>query len=378
MKKVGIITFHRSYNCGSMLETYALHYYLKKIGIPSEVIDFSNTGQRRLYSVFFENTTFKNIVKNILIFPHKGRITLNNTQYEKFKNQYFSLSQEFQYMDQLKETKYDIVIAGSDQIWNVTISDSDDTYFLPWMRRGRKIAYAPSLGAKNIIQWSDQPEQYGKWIKEFDAISVRELNGAKWLKELTGRETEILPDPTLLLDAEEYEKLLDNTCTPKGDYIFFYSPSFQRDVCRLVKKLSCRYGMPILVWSTKTYYTRAAYRYGFLLPRYESPAVYLSLIRNAALVITTSFHGTVFSTIFRKKFYVIKNEGMFGDDDRVWTLLDSVKMTERLITSDYNDKYDYLQAISYKEYDDAICQLRKRADDFLRDNVKAYYDEDIK
>lgn len=376
MKKIGIITFHRSYNCGSMLETYALHYFLKKIGIPNEVIDFSNSGQRRLYAVFFECNTFRNILKNIMIFPHKSRIARNNRQYEEFKNRNLRLSQEFRYMEQLKGN-YDIVIAGSDQIWNITIQDGDDAYFLPWLKKGRKVAYAPSFGAKNIMIWSEQPERYNRWIRAFDALSVRESNGAKWIRELTGREAEILPDPTLLLDAEEYEKLLDDTCTPKEDYIFFYSPSFQKDICRLVRKISRRYGMPVVVWNTKTYYTRAVYRYGFVLPHYESPAVYLSLIRNAALVITTSFHGTVFSTIFRKRFYVIKNGDMFGEDDRVWTLLESVKMVERLIASDYSNEYDYLQMISYEEYETALGRLREQAYDYLNRNVKAYCNEDI-
>lgn len=67
MPKTGIITFHRSYNCGSMLESYAIQRYLSKIGIENEIIDFSNIGQRKLYAIFFECNSIKNIIKNMLV-----------------------------------------------------------------------------------------------------------------------------------------------------------------------------------------------------------------------------------------------------------------------------------------------------------------------
>lgn len=66
-KKIGIITFHNSYNCGSMLESFAIQKIIEKLGGNPEIINFSNSGQRRLYSVFFKNNSIKNIIKNILI-----------------------------------------------------------------------------------------------------------------------------------------------------------------------------------------------------------------------------------------------------------------------------------------------------------------------
>ena len=65
MKKIGIITFHNSYNCGSMLESYAIQKYLQKQKLENEIIDFSNNGQKKIYSILFKNSSIKNIIKNI-------------------------------------------------------------------------------------------------------------------------------------------------------------------------------------------------------------------------------------------------------------------------------------------------------------------------
>lgn len=90
---------------------------------------------------------------------------------------------------------------------------------------------------------------------------------------------------------------------------------------------------------------------GFKLPDFEDPKAYLQLMKNAEMVITTSFHGTVFSTIYRKKFWVIKNGGMYGNDDRVKTLLSDLAITDRLIELPFDEKFNYMKSVDYSEYE---------------------------
>ena len=85
-KLVGIITFHNSYNCGSMLQAYALQNIVEKLGYNPEIIDFSNNGQKSVYSVKENNNSLKNIIKNIILRPHRTQIKLNFDSYENFKN----------------------------------------------------------------------------------------------------------------------------------------------------------------------------------------------------------------------------------------------------------------------------------------------------
>ncbi len=376
--KIGVITFHNSYNCGSMLESYAIMKYLQNKNYNVEIIDFSSQGQQELYSTFFKNNSLKNILKNIIIFPYKRRINYNNKKYEEFKNEHFNLSSKINNHD-FSKLKYDINIAGSDQIWNITIEDYDDAYFLNWVTYGKKVAYAPSFGAKDLQEYAkDNIRKYSDFLNSFDALSIRENNGQKWIKQICGKEVPVLLDPTLLLDSKEYDKILDNKCTPNNDYIFLYCPSFKRNICKFVKKVSKKYNLPVIAWSTKSFYIKQIGKLGFSLPKYESPAVYLSLIKNAKLIFTTSFHGTIFSTIYKKNFYVLKNGEMFGNDDRVRTLVSTLGIEDRLIDYNYDSNYDYMENVDYTKYNKLLPEEQKKSERYLKENIGVELNEKCK
>lgn len=374
MKKVGIITFHNSYNCGSMLESFAMQKTIEKLGMNVEIINFSNEGQKKLYSVFFKNNSFKNILKNILLIPYAKEIRKNNDKYQEFMNQNFNLSKPMAKIEELEDKDYSIIIAGSDQIWNITIEDSDDAYFLPWVKNARKVAYAPSFGSKNIMKFSENSKKYADYLNDFNALSIRENNGQKWIKHLIDKEVPVLLDPTLLIDREEYDSIMSKSKQTYGDYIFFYSPSFDEKSCNFVKKIAEKNNMKVITWSAKSYYVKLIKRFGFILAEFESPSIYLELINDASLVITTSYHGTIFSTIYRKKFITIKNGGMYGDDDRVMTLLTQIDMLDRLLPADFDDSYDYLMDIDYSNYEKLLAELKNRSLNYITENVKDYYE----
>lgn len=373
MKKIGIITFHNSYNCGSMLESYAMQTIIEKQNIQAEIVNFSSDGQKELYSVWFKNNSIKNIIKNIILIPVHKRLINNNNKYEEFKNKNFKLSKQYNSGDKIDEMDYDIVIAGSDQIWNITIKDADDVYFLNWVKNARKVAYSPSFGAKKISDYTTNIEKYQNYLTDFDALSIRENNGKKWLKELINKDVDVLLDPTLLLDCEDYDKIMATDIKINDKYIFFYSPSFNINICKYVKKIADKYNLKVITWSTKSYCTKMIKRFGFVLPDYENPSMYLYLIKNAELVLTTSYHGTIFSTIYRKKFITIKNGEMYGNDDRVITLLSQMDMMDRLIPYEFDDKFDYLSNVDYSKYDESIKKLREKSMKFINENVVNYY-----
>lgn len=371
MKKIGIITFHNSYNCGSMLESYAIQKKISDIKKTKvEIINFSNDGQHEIYAEWYKNNSLKNIIKNILIFPARKRIKNNNQMYEKFKNEHFNLTKSYSNINELSDEDYDYVVSGSDQIWNITIEDGDDAYFLPWVKKAKKIAYAPSFGAKKIKDYTDDYKKYCDYINGYDFLSVRENNGQTWIKEMTGKKVPILLDPTLLLKREDYDKLVDNNISTPEKYIFFYSPGFDKKICEYVKKISEKYNLKVITWSTKSYYIKRVKRFGFELAEYENPSSYLYYVKNAELVLTTSFHGTIFSTIYNKKFITIKNGGMYGDDDRVITLLNQLEMMDRLIPHIFDENFDYMKDIDYSKYNEKVNKLSKISEDYLRKSLQ--------
>ena len=374
MKKVGIITFQNSYNCGSMLESYALQNYLKKMKIDSELIDFSSQGQKEMYGTYFKSNSLKNIVKNIIIFPYIKKIRKNNEMYKKFLKDNLITSKKINTEDDFKNLDYSSVIAGSDQVWNVTIPDYDKAYFLQWVKNAKKIAYAPSFGAKNPVKYANNLEEIKEMIADFDYLSIRENNGKKWIYDMIKRDVPVLIDPTLLLNADDYEKIVSKDMNINYKYIFLYCPSFKTDICKFVKKISDKYNLPVIAWSAKSFYVKNIGKLGFKLPEYENPSSYLYLIKNAELVFTTSFHGTIFSTIYKKKFFTIKNGEMYGDDDRVMTLINNLGLQDRLLEYKFDNNFDYLKDVDYSNYDNELIKNKKIAENYLKESLSDEYE----
>lgn len=365
-KKIGILTFHASYNCGSMLQTYAMQTYLNKLGYNCEIINFSTDAQQKLYSLYSGKRTPKYLVRDFIFLCHHKRIENNFDRYETFKTNVFNLSDKSaKKMDEISIDEYSCLIAGSDQIWNITISDFDDAYFLPWSGI-KKIAYAPSFGARNPAEYSDCINKYIEYMKDFDYLSVREKNGQKWIRELTGKDVPVVFDPTLLIEKEDYDTIVSDELILPNKYIFYYSPSYSIPINKMVKKISKKYNMPVIAFNSKAFYLRGMNFHGFKLPTFEDPKAYLQLMKNAELVITTSFHGTVFSSIYRKKFWVVKNGGMYENDDRVMTLLTDLSITDRLIELPFDEEFDYMKPVDYINYDKRIKDLKNKSQMFLK------------
>lgn len=370
--KIGIITFHASHNCGSFMQAYALQQFLRKKGFLNEIINFSNQGQRELYRSIPKINSAKNLIKNIVLLPHHRILKRTNQEYSNFINANLSLSTgTFLNDKQLKQAKlpYDTYISGSDQIWNITIDDSDDVYFLDFVKNGRKIAYAPSFGAKKISNHTTNEEynKYKKLLSSYNSLSIRENNGRKWLKSMLGKTVPVVLDPTLLLDSQDYRKIERpyDEKIKKGTYIFYYSPNYDPKINQLVKKIAKKYHLKVVAWNPKSFYLKRMNFSNFYLPKVQNPGVYLSLIRDAAMIITTSFHGTIFSTIYRKKFWTIKNGGMFGDDDRVKTLVEQLHISENLISMEFDETFDYLKNPNYREYEQELIKLREKSTKYL-------------
>lgn len=365
-KTVGILTFHASHNCGSMLQAYALQTFLSKQAYQPEIVNFASPGQIALYEVFTPNRSLKQIVRNLILLMNRKRLLKCVKAYETFINNYFVLSGDLKTsVQELKDAPYHAVIAGSDQIWNTTIADYDDAYFLSWVKSAKRIAYAPSFGAKNPLKYAQNPREISRWLEEFNSLSVREKNGQRWIADMIGKEVPFVLDPTLLLEAQDYDQIAAVDLQLPEKYIFYYSPGYSLKINRLVQRISRKYKMPVIAFNTKSFVLRGMHLTGMQLPEYENPSAYLQLMKNASLVITTSFHGTIFSTIFKKKFWVIKNGGMYGDDDRVASLTDALQIGSRVITEEYNDSFDYMQEVDYSLYLKNLLSYQKISQEYL-------------
>ena len=369
-KKIGIITFHSSHNCGSMLQAYALQTVLEnRYGAEVEIIDFSNCGSRNLYGLFDFRLKKSAIKHNLLTVMHWKLVNQYRGDYISFKEQYLhTTKQQFKDHKDLETLngKYDLVIAGGDQVWNVLCPDADDAYFLDFIHEGKKAAYSPSLGGNNINEVIKDTSKYKKLLEQFDYISVREPNGQKWLEQLTGRKVPIIADPTLLLSHEEW---LQNFSIPYMDekYIFNYAFFHNRPAANAaIQKISEEMGLPVYVLDSKSW---AAYRldkYGIKKFPTTGPIAFLTLMENAEWVLTQSFHGTLFSAMFHKNFWSYRAPSVNKPgDDRAIAILKQLGLMDRYQVIDELPNQDFSNAIDYEDTDELILKLRSTAFSYL-------------
>ncbi|MBL4249771.1 polysaccharide pyruvyl transferase family protein [Vibrio fluvialis] len=368
MKKVGVITYHASHNIGSMLQTYALQYTLKnRYSCDVDIIDFSSPAQQNMYSIFPKIDGINTFIKNGLNVIFYKIIKSRFDEFEKFIKDYFNTTPNFyENIQEMKELEgvYDYVICGSDQIWNVNCTDFDDAYFIPFIKKTTKISYAPSLGGKDITKSGVDLQKYKNYLSEFSHLSVREINGKKWLDSLTGRDFDIVADPTILVDFDEWDSLASKR-EFEGDYIFFYGVPFSPQTYDVVMEISKKLDMPVIMLDAKSWVYKFNFYKGIKLSKFGGPKSYLSLIKYSKLVITTSFHGSIFASIFHKNFWTVTYKETNKDDDRVKTLLSQLDFPNRLIYLEEHENYDLLEDMDYSHYEENITSFREKSFEFL-------------
>ena len=370
-KKIGIITFHASHNCGSILQAYALQNFIVNTwNVECEIINFSNEEQQRLYATNYKPKNIKELLRNILNLVFKKILDAHSQDYKLFIQDKLSLSQNsYCVTSELEKNSfnYDLYITGSDQVWNIQAKDFDDAYFLNFVKDRPRIAYAVSLGATNM-NLSEDREKYVKYLENFDGISVREVNGQKWIQEMTSKKVELCVDPTLLVDKQLWDDLeLFEQINEK--YIFWYAMTYKSDVRKVVTEISKKYNMPVYIIDAKEWSRRFLFLHGIKLASNGGPVSFLSLIKNAEMVITSSFHGTVFSYKYQKNFWYLNIHSKNTNDDRAIGLLRQLGLENRyvnkkeVITLDLMKEPDYTQKTDIeKNIEKSIAFLNKYID----------------
>lgn len=355
-KKLGLITYHRALNYGSVLQAYALQKVLNK-SFKCEIIDYQTDKQKEMYTVIKPWNNVRNIVHNVFFLLDKNYIKKHRESFLKFYERNLIFSKKINNRSDLTRLnrEFDAFCCGSDQVWNVSIADFDDSYFLSFADKF-KFSYAPSLGNVKNFNPIKNNVNINSLLRDFEFISVREKTGKKELEKYTKKPIKIVLDPTLLLNKKEWDTFLTDNY-PKEKYIFFYSIDYNKSILKIVKMISKELKLPVyVIFSTgKTY---SAQLKGFKRVKSSSPEDFITLIKHAEYVISTSFHGTVFSLIYHKEFILpqVDSNKKLNGDDRLKTLLSHCNIeAETRIISQANIKHvKSLEKINYNNVDEYL------------------------
>ena len=223
--RTGLITFHFAHHYGAQLQALATMRAIQSLGHDCEIIDYRLPHTTRTNQLFKKSGGVRGMASDAHTALHYGAFQRRFRRFEAFVAEEMALSpRRYTAFEQLRADPpaYDVYVAGSDQIWNPYIFQDkqfDPPFLLGFVREGRRIAYAPSLGVPELPE--DKAEELRRFLTPFSALSVREKRGQVLLREAAGRDARVVLDPTLLLTGEDWGEL---AAAPKrqGPYILCY------------------------------------------------------------------------------------------------------------------------------------------------------------
>lgn len=346
MPSAGIITFHNAENYGAALQTYALKKTLENYGCDTRVIDYRNRG-----------VYIRNMMKNAYYFVTGQNPLKNRRAFRSFQNNYLNLTEEIyrNVSDFEKDsTRFDFLFFGSDQIWNPDLSDGfDDIYFGQFRSFAKKIAYAASFGRDNIT--SDEQVIINRLLSQFDAVSVRE----ETMLPLIDHEAECVLDPCMLLSAEEWNKIESQNIECEN-FILIYQLHVIRELLPFAKKLAQEKNLKIAIISP---YPMLNIDHSIQKVGKISPRAFLAYFRQADMVLSDSFHGTIFSIIYEKPFYVFLPS---EKTNRITSLLNKLNLSDRLFVE--NQASDH--QIDYRDVNARLDAEINRSLAFIHRNLQ--------
>lgn len=377
MKKIGIITITDYNNYGNRLQNYAVQEVLRSLGFSVNTIPNSVSVKS---SNHFVPLTRLNKLKSMSIGDIYNKISskLIKKHYENhIRSKRINTFKDFS-INHITETEYsitsenipnhiseeyDFFIVGSDQTWNPVFRYGASFDFLTFAPKDKRIAYAPSFGINEIPQ--EYIERYKLWISEIRSLSVREIAGAKIIKNLTDREATVLVDPTLMLDKNKWLSISEASPNkPKEKYLltYFLGP-ISLENKRKIKQIAKKNNFVVVslndIYDSKTYVS--------------NPSEFIDFIHSASILCTDSFHGAVFSILFEKPFIVFERvSNVPSMNSRIETLLSTFKFKDRLDVNLINNK-DFLE-IDYSHVPPILEKERKKTITYLEQalEVKGY------
>lgn len=358
-QKIGLVTFQNAYNHGAVLQMFSLYSLLKEQGYNVKVINYKNEYFIEYYIHRYSiicSAGLKSKIRiafNFVLNPWSyigpnarrkkmARFIEQNIEMSAWinKNELPSLNKE-----------YDTFIVGSDQVWNMGLSNFDKTYFLDFVEEQKKvIAYAASIGKEYITGF--EFDGLGENIGKYNSVSVRERKAKEILKEYLSVESDVVLDPTLLHDRVFWSKIAEQSKRiPKKDYVLLYMIQESTNLISFAERIAREENLEIVtIFGAKI-------KSKHTTMRDASIEDFLGLIKNAKYTFVTSFHGLVFSLIFNTPFYYELAKKIPNNNSRLMDLCSMLHVEGREII----DENSMFEPINWDEVNSLLANERSKS-----------------
>lgn len=360
-KKIGIITVHRNVNYGANLQAFASAKFLTKSGFDAEIVDYLPKNLDKDNYLFSwlksswdndKNRSFSHRLKLflalLLSIPDKNK---KLKAFYKFREQKCDKSPKYNSLNEVIKADYTDIVCGSDQIWNPDITEGiNPIYFGDILGVKNKVSYAASMGRE---KYNGTDEMLAaKLINKIDYVSVREEKSVDYIEKISGKKVSCVCDPVFLLEKQEYIKIA-KPIKIKKPYLLVYSVVGNNDMLNAALEFAKKKNLTVVEICQSKNHKRKHIQLSS-----ASPEEFLGAILNAEYVVTNSFHGTAFSIIFEKNFYVFDNKVR---GSRITDLLIKAGLTDCMVQGEILQK----ESIDYDKVNENLKQYIEQSKNFL-------------
>ena len=366
--KIANLTLDGYFNYGNVLQRYAVCNLLMGLGAEVESLWFSPQAGflpylQSHYPWMKESWDWKTWVKlgiNWKGATHKMFSGENaweaarNAVIKSFVDRYIPMRYDVDFTRVADE--YDYFVTGSDQVWNPYFADLEKL-FIKFAPGGKRVSYAASISSPEIPQ--DKLQMFIDGVNGMKEISVREQAGAELIEQLTGRKVEVVADPTMLVAAEKWREIARKPSWLKGDEKILTTYFLGKRPDEVINRLAMEHGLKVVNILDEHVFEHYA----------VAPEEWLWLIDNASLMYTDSFHGTVFSILFRRTFVVTERIGdgcVNKMTSRIDTLLGKFGLEARRGTKENGYMIADPLHIQYGDVDAVLARDKEKAKAYLR------------
>lgn len=359
--KIGILTFHCAHNYGAMLQTYATQELLRGAGHEVEVIDYRPAYLTEPYKWFRlsrirkkdGSMSLKHVLAEIALLPFRF---VRYAGFNRFMTSRMLLSE--QVSPESFDGNYDAIVIGSDQVWNIrqTGGRLDDMYLASFpFDKGSRRYIADAVSMEHNLMGPEHKQRLSEAFINFDLLTAREEDAVEWLNSFSSRPFKHIQDPVFHIEPKKWKEIA-SPVVRKKPYLLVYRMRDHKNIDVLAEQIAKRKGLDIVEILSDPDASRL-----FVDEQAVSVEKFLGYFACASFVLTTSFHGTAFSLIFKRQFFSLA----FGDgkDSRVKSLLTSIGIADRMIPVD--SELSEISEIDYVKVSSEIEIMRKEASDLL-------------
>lgn len=296
--KVGIVTFIKNANYGSVLQAYALQETLREKGYDAYIIDYMdmalehNVQTRRVVIRSRLLGSLRAPLRSFKLQGAKGAVAPSDEKAAVFHD-FETLHMKFSKEDYTRRDSFDAFVCGSDQIWSLATPGLNWRFFLRFAPKDKRVAYAPSFGMEEVPSFNKN--RLRRYLSGISHISVRESSGSEIIRKVTGQKASVVLDPVLLAGADFWR---DERIFEKRQHLVCYFVSDASGALAYIEKIADREGLKV-IWLQDI-----AVGYSDWKSVTPTPFEFVRLIGEAAYVCTDSFHGMVFAILFGIDFSV--------------------------------------------------------------------------